>query len=697
MSMWNKLYFSLKRYLIPSEFDNEDGFSKVKVLIINLIIPITIIVGFIFIVFHHGYVNNSQKPELLTKLDHAYIYLLALFFIWFRKTKNIKTFTSLYTGLSTTYFFVQYSVTPDVESIIPWFFVYSLFIYMLSPFKNGRVHFAVFSIGIFIISAFRYNDINARFLSYHYLDLFFFAFSIFSLILFISESSRMKLIRRLEKTQSSLQSKNRTLSNTVTELKTTQNSLSIEKETHKTISNTLLTTINNTTDLIWVFSPKGQFELYNDAFKRQVKRSFGISNVTRNLFVELQQHSIGKRLVEIWLERIKYTVESKDKTKFFDKFPTDNKIHYFVTDINPIIENGELTGITCFSKDITSIKVVEKEKEELSRLNNSIVQSIDEIIFDYDIIEDQFTWNEAITPILGLSNEELGTNFDTFAERVNFNQVNQFEDDFNELRKSPGKLNQELHIEGSNGFLWFQLKASTIDINNTSPTRIIGILSCIEEEKSRDALKLQAVMSGIDQERKRVASEIHDSLGQTLIAASLSLNTLNDQIKKSLPEADYEKYNTIEKMINDAIQESRDISHNLMPKSLEDYGLIASIRSLINKINDTNTIEIEYYTNIEINKRFKQNIETNLYRVIQEGLNNVLKHSKAKKVTIQLLLFENTLSLTVEDNGQGFVLDTQESGIGLQNINNRIDAIGGTVNIDSHHDYGTLLTIEVRV
>ena len=207
---------------------------------------------------------------------------------------------------------------------------------------------------------------------------------------------------------------------------------------------------------------------------------------------------------------------------------------------------------------------------------------------------------------------------------------------------------------------------------------------------------MQAVVNGIDEERKRIAGEIHDGLGQTLIAASLTLNSLNEKIKQSLPKEEFRRFTHIEQMINDAIQEGRELSHNLMPKSLEDYGIIPSLRALINKINQTGTLKVEFYTNIDLENRYANEIEVCLYRIAQEAFNNILKHSAANTVTIQLLHYDQELSLTIEDNGIGFEGQI-DGGIGIQNIRNRVATIGGTVIIDSHQEYGTLITVEISL
>ena len=150
-------------------------------------------------------------------------------------------------------------------------------------------------------------------------------------------------------------------------------------------------------------------------------------------------------------------------------------------------------------------------------------------------------------------------------------------------------------------------------------------------------------------------------------------------------------------MINDAIDEGREMSHSIMPKSLEDYGLIPSIKSLVNKIQLSKTFDIKFHCNADDKVRFPIEIENNLYRVAQEAINNIIKHSEAEVVILQLVVHQKSVIFTIEDDGKGFVKDDPEGGfgLGLQNLKNRILSIGGDLQIDSHSGYGTLITIEV--
>ncbi len=130
--------------------------------------------------------------------------------------------------------------------------------------------------------------------------------------------------------------------------------------------------------------------------------------------------------------------------------------------------------------------------------------------------------------------------------------------------------------------------------------------------------------------------EIHDSLGQNLTAANLNFNSLKQLIQK-LEGKDSIKCNTGLEFLKSAIEESRNITHNLIPKAMDDFGLIPSLMSLFNQIKKSTGIDVKFYENLGKGSLNRQ-IELNLYWITQEAINNLIKRSGATKVDIQLVL-----------------------------------------------------------
>lgn len=204
-----------------------------------------------------------------------------------------------------------------------------------------------------------------------------------------------------------------------------------------------------------------------------------------------------------------------------------------------------------------------------------------------------------------------------------------------------------------------------------------------------------------DQERKRIAEDIHDSLGSILSAAKLKLSALKES-QSSLSDEQLEKYQVTLQLLDEASAELRNISHNIMPATLSKLGLVSALRNLFNNISSQPMarglgIQISFSAH-DFTERVNEKTEMSIYRVILELINNVVKHAQADKVTVQLIKYPDHINLTVEDNGRGFdyALALQEKkGIGLGNILSRVDYLKGKMDVDTMPDRGTTVIIDI--
>ena len=209
-------------------------------------------------------------------------------------------------------------------------------------------------------------------------------------------------------------------------------------------------------------------------------------------------------------------------------------------------------------------------------------------------------------------------------------------------------------------------------------------------------LATKAVIEAEEKERKRIAGDLHDGVGQMMSAARMNLSA----IKSNLPFISDEQRNNFDKvvtMIDESCQEVRMVSHNMMPNVLLKAGLPAAVREFIDKV-DKQIIRINFYTE-GLNERTDPNVEIVLYRIIQECVNNVIKHAAATALDISLIKDKEGISVTIEDDGKGFdTADTTKfDGIGLKNIKSRIDFLKGTVEWSSAVDNGTLVAIHIPI
>jgi PAS domain S-box-containing protein len=201
-----------------------------------------------------------------------------------------------------------------------------------------------------------------------------------------------------------------------------------------------------------------------------------------------------------------------------------------------------------------------------------------------------------------------------------------------------------------------------------------------------------ALLEGQEKERKRLARELHDGLGQMLNALKLRIN-LKEQYT----------IDEINSLLDDIIIENKRICNNLMPLSLQDFGLTIGMRQLVENFKRLSPeTEVDFISNLEPQQRFEPKIEMNLYRILQELLNNILKYAKAQNVAVQITKFEDNVLLMVEDDGIGFDLHQsrladQLGGYGIVGMKSRIETLKGSLHIDTSPQCGCIVSVSIPI
>lgn len=212
-------------------------------------------------------------------------------------------------------------------------------------------------------------------------------------------------------------------------------------------------------------------------------------------------------------------------------------------------------------------------------------------------------------------------------------------------------------------------------------------LNRLEKEKTN------AIIVAEEQERVRIARELHDGIGQQMSGLKLQFSNFVTQYLSNNSEEEKNAKKLLN-IIDDSCSEVRSISHQMMPRSLKESGLVKALESMLEK--SLNGSKIKYqFEHFRVDERFEKRIENSLYRICQELINNIMKHSKANQIHVQLFKNKSSLILIVEDNGIGFNSNEKKSGIGLLNMNSRIDTINGKINFESSPGSGTTATIRV--
>jgi len=228
--------------------------------------------------------------------------------------------------------------------------------------------------------------------------------------------------------------------------------------------------------------------------------------------------------------------------------------------------------------------------------------------------------------------------------------------------------------------------------------KIFKYMAKVEDSRRHtEKMFLKAIIQTEEKERKRFAKDLHDGLGPILSTVKMSISTLENMNQDKITKEIVKNTNLA---INEAIKSIKEISNNLSPHILDNFGLLRALHNFINKINVTQVIKVNLASNIG-DDRFDSDVEVVLYRVICELINNTIKHSKAKNIDINLFREDKMLNIVYQDNGKGFDKSEwdypNDRGMGLSNMISRINSLKGEMWIDTEPGRGMTTTIKVSV
>jgi signal transduction histidine kinase len=217
------------------------------------------------------------------------------------------------------------------------------------------------------------------------------------------------------------------------------------------------------------------------------------------------------------------------------------------------------------------------------------------------------------------------------------------------------------------------------------------VLRKLQDEKQIDLLN--AVFETQESERKRLAEDLHDSVGQVLSAIKLNLHRLDKVIETEGPKS---LLADTRQLTDECIQEIRNIIHNVLPPVLTDFGLIDALQALCDKLGQNTDIKITFTKNLA-DERFPSEIELTYYRMAQELFGNAVKHSRATAIQLLITKEDGWLVMSFSDNGIGFDMDNVTHGFGIKNLQSRAQLINGKIHTYTKPQAGTLTTIKVML
>jgi len=368
--------------------------------------------------------------------------------------------------------------------------------------------------------------------------------------------------------------------------------------------------------------------------------------------------------------------------------------------VRRVIRDGFVQGIEGFIKDIDSQKRAVEALRASEAHYRALFESLPYEAFGltadgrFNDVNRQFlkNWGNVLKkiPEEAFQEEAIASIFSGLFQKVKANNTT-IKHEFNVRR-------------GERGVIYYSTILSPVITSDAKFLGAVGVNIDVTEQvlAIKESKRLSARFVEVqEQERARISREIHDSLGQELTALQLdlaaiaqSLGASQDQVLNLLQEA--------QKSIKKAISTTRTICHNLRPSLLDDFGLVPAVKDLIDEFSKKWKIEVDFESE-DVHGLLSPEVETTLFRITQESLTNVLKHSHAKKVYIALELLDGSVMLTIHDNGVGFELEKlneRASGsekFGILGMRERVQMVGGNFYIKSQLGEGTKIKAIVPV
>jgi signal transduction histidine kinase len=435
-----------------------------------------------------------------------------------------------------------------------------------------------------------------------------------------------------------------------------------------------------------------------------------VNNIGIKMLKSGRQKLIGQRLqsfilpedYELFYDFLQHLEPGGDKNNIIVRFitPANQIIHTRVEGIALIDHFNAKLQFYITASDITESRISELElKEATQRLELTLSASgIGTWTVDSDsgrLFLDKYSLS-----LLGISPWEFDHSIKSFFDLVHPNDQPLVKEVLRNAFRESKDLELEFRISPKNNPVKnIRLKGISVKLENEKP-HIVGIIVDITEamqiegaKRELDAQKqkliFEATFSAQEKERERISSALHDSVCQLLYGIRLNLQHIQESTKVP-PDL-----KNINQLIAQAIKETRNLSYELTPSILIDFGFVAAIKEMISRLKNRN-FQISTKIKSDVDK-LSTDLQLSLFRTIQELLNNCIKHAQASRAEIVVCTENEQVTLIVSDNGTGFQQDsaTIVKGSGLRSIRNRIFLLNGTVDIDSSKS-GTKVIIKIK-
>ena len=367
-------------------------------------------------------------------------------------------------------------------------------------------------------------------------------------------------------------------------------------------------------------------------------------------------------------------------------------------------DNGRSTHLVQLTEDITGYKELVTRLHDVLARNEAMSQSEEryrelfenskDALYLHDMSGRYTSVNRAAERLSGYTREELiGRHFSNFVAAEYTNQVRE---QLCKKLETYGETTYEVEMITRNGQRIPVEVSSRLIVENGLPVSVQGCVRDISERKrAQEASRTYSrrLIEAQEAERRRISLELHDQVGQILTAVRMNLHALQKtsaqpEILKSIQEN--------LSVIDEAVGQVRDLSTDLRPALLDDFGLVAAVRWYLERQSKNTGVAAEFVSlSLDEDDRFTAELETACFRIVQEAVTNIIRHARANRISVRLERTGADLILVIADDGRGFNVNTTLAGeqgqatVGLRGMEERAQAVGGTLLIDSAPGLGT--------
>lgn len=411
---------------------------------------------------------------------------------------------------------------------------------------------------------------------------------------------------------------------------------------------------------------------------------------------------------------IVYLIQDYKINKFYQNYDLECKIEnekkWISLSSSVIREDDVELGQIIMIRDITFRKM----NEEIISKGKALLQQAEQLAhlgsWEWDLVSGEITWSDELYNIYEVTRKDFDNTIESFLSFVHPDEIESVREDIKNAIDNKTSYQHYKRIIVPSGKIKYLYSSGIVQTDrNKKPVRFIGAsldvteFKKIESELRDSQEKLRALSSNLqdarETERAHISREIHDELGQVLTAVKMDISLLSESIEiaENITDIDLQKeLDSIDKMIDRLIHKVRNIATELRPDVLDHLGLVAAIEWQVNEFKQRNKIKCTAHFS-EKHIEIPEDQKTAVFRIFQEALTNITRHSKATVVNIDLIKGEKYLILQVKDNGIGISKNQLNNikSIGIIGMRERSFILGGDIAIDGNSEEGTTIILRV--